>query len=121
VFRTEKLEEIILERLRDGEALNAICVGPDMPRESTVRVWAAEDSPFADAYRRAREIGYMRMADEMIQIADTEPDAAKARNRIDVRKFMLMKMMPKIFGDRLEVENTGVTLQVVLTKEDFAL
>jgi hypothetical protein len=93
-----------------------------MPDESTVRGWATDaDRPFADKYRRAREIGYLRMADELIEIADNEPDAQKARNRIDVRKWTLAKMLPKVFGDKLEVEATAGIVVVKLDAEDLAL
>src|SRR5262245_5345089 len=54
VLRTEAIEQAILERLRDGESLAAICRTDGMPSERLVRMWALEDAPFADQYRRAR-------------------------------------------------------------------
>ena len=55
VARTEEIEEIILERLRDGETLRDICKSAGMPREAFVREWAAEvGAPFAESFRRAR-------------------------------------------------------------------
>jgi hypothetical protein len=115
---SEEIAEVILAGLRDGKSLRSICVGDDMPDESAVRMWA-EVSPFAERYEHARKIGYLRMADEMIEIADTEPDAAKARNRIDVRKFMLAKMMPKVFGDRIELDHKGGIIQLMVDAEDL--
>ena len=89
-----------------------------MPDESTVRVWA-EDGPFAERYQHARALGYQRMADEIIEIADSEPDAQTARNRCDVRKWYLSKMLPKVFGEKIEVDNKGGLVIVKLDAEDM--
>jgi hypothetical protein len=72
-----------------------------------VRVWATEGGPFADQYKRARMIGYMQMADEIIAIADGgSVDPHRDRLRCDMRRWMLSKVLPKIFGDKIEVEST---------------
>jgi hypothetical protein len=92
-----------------------------MPAESTVRAWALDNvSGFSAQYTRAREIGYMSMADEMVEIADETasdtipgdgedaPDRAnhewisRSRLRVDTRKWLLSKALPKIFGDKVE-------------------
>jgi hypothetical protein len=72
VPRSEEVEEILLERLRNGETLSSICASKDMPRESAVREWVAEDTPFAEKYRRARELGYEKLGDDILDIADVE-------------------------------------------------
>ena len=66
-----ELAASICERLAAGETLIAICEGADMPSDTTVRGWALEDrGGFFSQYARAREIGYQRMADELVSIAD---------------------------------------------------
>ena len=88
-----------------------------MPHESTVRHWVLQDTNgLRDRYNQAREIGYMCMADDMIEIADDsaadwiEVDGERrvnkevvqrSRLRVDTRKWMLAKALPKIFGDRV--------------------
>ncbi len=121
--RTEEIEEIILERLRDGETLRDICKSAGMPREAFVREWAAEvGAPFAELFRRAREIGYHKLADEILAIADAKDgDPQWARLQIDSRKFILSKMLPKIFGDKLEVEAKAGLVILKLDAEDLAL
>jgi hypothetical protein len=118
---SEEVIETILAGLRNGKSLRAVCAKGGMPDESTVREWATGDTLFADQYRRAREIGYLKVADEIIEIADTESDAAKARNRIDARKFILAKMLPKVFGDRIEVDNKGGIIVMKLDAKDMQL
>jgi hypothetical protein len=90
-----------------------------MPAESTVRAWALDDvQGFSAHYSRAREIGYLSMADEMVEIADdTAGDTIKdndgndradhewisrSRLRVDTRKWLLSKALPKVYGDKIE-------------------
>jgi hypothetical protein len=123
----QKIADKICARLSDGESLREICRTEAYPGESTVRRWAADDaSNFAAQYARAREIGYDRLAEELVEIADTpllgvktktnekgetettEGDMIEHRRlQVDVRKWMLAKMLPKKYGDRLAAEVTG--------------
>ena len=95
-----------------------------MPQESTVRNWALDkDGTFFARYAKAREIGYLVMADETIDIADDGtndymarlgPDGQTAyvlngehvqrsRLRVDTRKWLLSKALPKLYGDRVAI------------------
>lgn len=124
----EELGDIICARLANGESLNAICKGEGMPSESTIRAWSLDQGhPISAKYARAREIGYLKIADELLDIADDgsndwmiregkneDPGWAangehiqRSRLRVDTRKWLLSKMLPKVFGDRLSAELTG--------------
>ena len=62
----------ICERLAQGESLRGICADMHMPTDTAVRMWALDNvEGFASQYARARGIGYERLADEIMQIADT--------------------------------------------------
>lgn len=79
-----------------------------MPAESTVRYWHINDfEGFAAQYARAREAQAEHWAQEIVDIADTEKDAAIARNRIDARKWTASKLLPKRYGERVELEHSG--------------
>jgi hypothetical protein len=121
---TPELAATICARLAAGETLRAIAKDEDMPPESTVRGWALEDREgFSAHYAKAREIGYMAMADETLEIADdgsndtyktdegqeaTNHDViARSRLRVDTRKWLLSKALPKVFGDKIVQEHTG--------------
>lgn len=125
---SEYVEEVarqVCVRLADGESLRAICRDENMPTESTVRTWALDDREgFAAHYTRARAIGYERLADDLLEISDdgkrdtyidgdgverTDNDViARSRLRVDTRKWMLSKMLPKVYGDKIVQEHTGV-------------
>ena len=66
---SQKLALVICQRLSDGESLNAICKSPDVPVERTLRSWDPQ-RPFSSNYARAREVGYLKMADELLEIVD---------------------------------------------------
>lgn len=64
------------------------------------------DKQAAIAYARAVEIRADILADEALTIADTEPDAAKARNQIQVRQWLASKLHAKRYGDRIDLNVT---------------
>lgn len=112
----------IIRRLSEGEALIAICRDEHMPAESTVRGWVTDDHEgFAARYARARDLGLERMAEETVEIADDsgldvvmtddgpKPNGEvvqRAKLRVDTRKWLLSKLAPKRYGERLQVEAT---------------
>ena len=125
---TLKIAAEICRRLADGQSLREICRSEGMPPESTVRRWALEDvKGFAALYARARAIQFERWADEILNIADDSsrdvvirhlPDGTtervinhdhinRSRLRIDSRKWLLSKLLPSRFGDRLSAELSG--------------
>ena len=131
---SQEIADIICARLADGESLNAICKDDGFPAESTVRGWALDDiEGFAAKYARAREIGYERLADEILKIADTPEKGTKIvskatgieitegdmiehrRLQVDARKWMLAKMLPKKYGERIQQD---ITATIEMKQED---
>ncbi len=103
----EKNQATILKRIAEGQSLKSICDTKGMPSRETVYTWLAKDAEFLDKYARAREDQADFYADEIIDIADTEPDSNKARVRIDARKWKASKLQPKKYGDKIDVNHSG--------------
>jgi hypothetical protein len=120
VLTPRKQMDRVLERLAEGGMLKAICAAPGMPSRRTVRDWVSADRDgFAEAYTKARALGIDAMADEIIQIADADdidvtidkdgkPQVsgeaiARAKLRVDARKWILAKLDPARFSDRVTV------------------
>jgi hypothetical protein len=117
---TPELAEAICDLLKDGLTLREVCRIEGMPPESTVRSWAVKDfHGFAAQYAAAREVGYLAMADELIDISrnfrigevvktkgdgtvEVERGDAVARSRLqaDTLKWFLSKALPKIYGPK---------------------
>ncbi len=106
---TEELGPRICELLAEGNTLSSICKEhPELPSERTIRRWALDaEHPFSPQYARAREVGYHKMADDGLDIADaSETDAgqvARDRLRVEYRKWLLSKALPKVYGDKLAI------------------
>lgn len=104
---TETMAEAICARLANGESLRSICLSPDTPSIETVRRWLIANEQFRAQYARAREEQADYYADEIVEIADHDPDSQRARVRIDARKWVACKLKPKVYGDKLGVEQSG--------------
>jgi hypothetical protein len=130
---TQELADLICERLAEGEPLRQICRDEGMPAASTVRLWIVDDvNGFSAQYARAREIQAHTMAEEILEIADDARNdwmerqddkggagydfmgehVQRSKLRSENRKWLLSKMLPKVYGERLDI-NADVRTQTV--------
>jgi hypothetical protein len=106
---TSELAAEILERITSGESLRSICKPAKMPAESTVRKWVVYDREgFSAQYEKARRAQMDALAEDLLEIADEKTDdVQRARLRVDTRKWLMSKIAPKRFGDRVLNEHSG--------------
>jgi hypothetical protein len=83
-------------------------------------LWARDRPEFAEPYARARRVQFERMVDEIIDISDDSTNdwvdrhfgddtvrvidhehVNRSKIRVDSRKWLLGKMLPDRFGDRV--------------------
>lgn len=95
----------ICDRLAAGESLTTICAGPGMPPIATFRGWVVDNVDGLGArHTRAREIQALGWVEEIVEIADRENlDADRRRAMLDTRKWLVAKVLRKIYGDKLAV------------------
>ena len=119
---TQQLANLICLRIAEGESLREIVRSEGMPERATVYDWLLRRPDFADQYTRAREEQADTLADEIIAIADEQPEIIPVvdkrtgeliehkldnaflqwqKNRIDARKWTAMKLKPKKYGERV--------------------
>ena len=92
----------ILDRLAAGEPLNAICRTPGYPSPQLFRFHVVDDPALASRYARARNVGLDHQAEQIVEIAqDDKRDPNARRVEIDARKWLLSKMRPDKYGDRV--------------------
>ena len=84
---------------------------------TSFNTWLSGDREAAVAYSRARELCADVLVDEAKEIADTEPDASKARNQIDIRKWIASKHHSRVYGDRVDV-NVSQTIDISTTLQE---
>lgn len=117
----------ICVRLGLGESLREICRDDEMPDKSTVMRWLASHAEFRDQYASAREAQADYYAEEIIEISDDGTNdwmerqrgdgeteevenkdvLARSRLRVDTRKWLMARMAPKKYGDKVTQEHTG--------------
>ena len=98
------IAERICAMLSDGRTITSICSDDDMPSLNAVYGWLRTQPAFSEAYARAREDQQDTFAAQILDIADTETDPQRARNRIDARKWHAAKTSPRKYGDKLELD-----------------
>ena len=125
-YGAEIVERICAE-IAVGKSMREICRAADMPDMRTVFRWLAAHSEFQQIYARAREAQADYLAEEILEIADDgkndwverqDGSAAvnneavqRSRLRVDARKWLMSKLMPKKYGEKLEL---GGDLKVTL-------
>lgn len=132
---TYPLVNKICARLAEGESLRGICADKDMPDKATVMRWLAANTEFRDQYARAREVQADFWAEQIIEISDTPVEGVRTedgkdgtktvredmlghrRLQVDTRKWLMARMAPKKYGDRLTQEVSGPAGGPIQTQE----
>jgi hypothetical protein len=123
--KTPEIIDEILGRVVEGESIVKIC-GPDRsdltPSTAAWYKWLDGDKDLVDRYTRACEARAEKLFEEILDISDdgtndtisTEDGERlnaehiqRSRLRVDSRKWMLSKLQPKKYGDRIEQNHTS--------------
>lgn len=112
----------------EGESLRSITRDPAMPGMATVFRWLGDDryASFREQYEKARVAGLEMMADEIMEISDapvgstqtgaTDSGAVqKQRLQVDTRKWLLSKLLPKKYGEKVDLNHQGGFSLTVIT------
>lgn len=122
----------IISDIENGASLRSCLRKENAPSSSTFFIWIDESEEKSKRYERAIELRAEYLFDELFEIADkqsedvsTDKDGNRIvnpnivqRNRlqIDVRKWALSKMIPRKYGDKLDVtQETKQITEIVLT------
>jgi uncharacterized protein (DUF2147 family) len=123
---TEELATTICHRIAEGESLRSICVDENMPSASTICRWLLDEEKktFWEQYAHARNVQAELMFEELLEIADksdkvvssgaAKKSGAYANNqrlRVDTRKWYLSKVLPKKFGEKLDLTSDGKAIK----------
>lgn len=120
---TPELAEQICKNIAEGESLRRICMKDGMPSRMTVLRWLERDHEgFVAKYARAREAQADTMDDFILDVANAcTPETAQAdRVKIGAYQWRAMKLAPKKYGDKQQVEHTGA-MKVVISEPDSQL
>lgn len=133
---SQEIFDLILERIMCGESVNAICADAGMPSRVSFYRWILKDDDLRDKFDSALNARSHAMAEDLLAIADepvgslesgaTDTGAVnKQRLQVDTRKWIMSKMTPKKYGDRVDhVSSDGsmsqkpTTIQLVAKSKD---
>lgn len=127
-YKEDEIEDIfglICHKIAiDGKALRTVLEDGSMPSSRTFFKWLDNDDKKVKQYARACDERADRIFEEMLDIADntemgivtkdsekgtevTTADMIQHRRlKVDTRKWMLSKLNPKKFSDKLQVDTT---------------
>jgi hypothetical protein len=108
-----QISALVLKGMRNGLSALKACEAAGV-HQSTFNTWLNDDDALAVDYARAREDLIERMAQEVLELSDSDvgllPDGKKDwaavqkhKLQVDTRKWLLSKLAPKKFGDKIEV------------------
>lgn len=138
-YKLETANEIC-RRIALGESLREVLKTEGMPERCTVMTWLNRFPEFQNQYAKAREQQAECWADEIVSIADDgsndymermgkngetqlvvdNENVQRSRLRVDTRKWLLSKLMPKKYGDLQQIDQKisgSLVLNVVIPGE----
>jgi len=124
---TQELADEVCRRIAEGKSLRSVCRDEDMPGMTTVFKWLREKEDFTKQYARATEERTEAMAEDILDISDDGTNdwmtitsaggfekevpnnevLQRSKLRVDTRKWIMSKMKPKKYGDKVDVTSGG--------------
>ena len=127
---TQELADKVCQKIAEGYSMRTVCAPDGMPCISTLFKWIREKPEFAQQYARATEERTEAMSEDILDIADDGSNdlmtiqkgskeyevenkevTNRSRLRVDTRKWLMSKMKPKKYGDKLDVMSDGKAIQ----------
>jgi len=123
---SKQIADDIIEWMCSGGSVRQYAKQPNTPSESTIYRWIdADKDEFGSRYTRAREMRVELLVDKMQELADdVKEDAlaiAKAKLQIETIRWYAEKVKPKVYGDKLEINDVSKakTLVMIVTDKDI--
>lgn len=128
---SQETADILCEHIAMGYSLRKVCEQDGMPVMSTIFKWIREHEDFSKQYARATEERTEAMAEDILDIADNGTNDVKlvedkngnerevvdndviqrSRLRVDTRKWLMAKMKPKKYGDKIDMTSGGEKIE----------
>lgn len=118
-YQLKDFEQPLLDWIAEGKTVRDFCRLDGNPSPQIIYEWRMNNNEFAERFTRAREIGFDAIAEETVNIIDTEPEFAESwsdgggskrrdaafvqwqKNRVELRLKLLAKWAPKKYGDQV--------------------
>jgi len=117
----EAIYRAVLEDFANGLPLATAC---EKHHVCDGRMYAAmrDSVVWRDAWRAASERHAAALVRQALELAETDPDPARARNRISIRQWIAGRMARETWGDRVDVSvDQRVSIAAALEAADARL
>lgn len=136
-YSKEDKERIFIEvcsQIEIGRSVNEILSQDNMPNRDTFYEWMRNDKDLSDKYARSMDIRADYYFDEMLKVAYTTEEGestidaptgitvhksdmiAHRRLKVDTLKWVVSRMNPKKYGDKMDVTSDGNELNSAPSK-----
>lgn len=109
-IKTPALLQEFCRRIASGRSVTSICHDEDMPSDFSIWKWLSEDEAFSRDYTRAIQARAMAHAERIDDLAEQavrgQIPADAARVAIEAKKWTASRLLPKLYGDKQQVEAT---------------
>jgi hypothetical protein len=123
-YNEQIADEICTQISVSPRGLTHLCKkNPHWPCRDTIYTWLLKNKSFADNYAQAKRNQAEVMVDDIIEISwDNSDDyvvgddgkmkfssenVQRSRLKVDTLKWIAAKVLPKLYGTKLTIENTG--------------
>ncbi len=127
-YSLEQIENIfdeVCNRIANGEALSKVLLTEGMPSRPKFYEWIESSQEKINKYARATEMRASLIFDDILEISDNTELGEKIKSnaqgkeitvgdmiehrklKIDARKWVLARMIPKKYGDKVGLEHSG--------------
>jgi terminase small subunit-like protein len=140
LFTQELADKICRIVATSTDGIRKICrLNPGFPSHTVVHEWRLDYPAFADQYATAKRNQAELLAEEIMDISNDDSQdlmhtetgtkfnsefVARSRLKVDSRKWIACKLLPKIYGDKSEVTTNSVAdeqLKATLSKLQSAV
>jgi hypothetical protein len=121
--------DTILSEIEGGKSVKEILEQDGYPARATFYGWLNKSPELVERYKRATEVRADNIFDEMLAIADDKTDdyyydkngdkqfsmnsVNRTRVRLDTRKWVLGKMTPTKYSDKIDITSNGKEIKAI--------
>jgi hypothetical protein len=115
------LADLILDRMAEGEGMDAICADSQMPPRRIVRRWLVLVPEFLAKYNIARDLQAESVSDSIIRIEQQvlagELTPSQASTAINSMQWRMQRLCPRRWGQKVEVARPAGELRRLSDEE----
>ncbi len=120
ILYTDDQVTAVCEEIASGLSLRKALKEVGIAGKTSFLTWLDNHPDHKEQYARARRDQAHNFADDIVEISDeetmTSEMAQRNRLRVDARKWVASKLLPKVYGDKQALEISGnLTLAQLVT------